>query len=108
MAELAEEQLRVIFLNDSWNMVVEEQFWTGTTTHVDLRINHIVRKAISLASPAFVIAHNHPSGEARPSTQDIEVTRRISSVCKALQIAVYDHIIVTRNGSFSFRRSGYM
>jgi DNA repair protein RadC len=64
--------------------------------------------ALQTASSALIVAHNHPSGELTPSEQDREVTRRLKEAGRLLGIAVLDHIILTRESSFSFSEHGLM
>ncbi|WP_172451960.1 JAB domain-containing protein [Sphingobium sp. SA916] len=108
MAALAEEQVRVLFFNDACDAIADERIWPGTATHVELPLGELVRHAIACGSPMLLFAHNHPSGVPQPSRADVEFTRRLVRICKELQIRVHDHIIVSRNGSFSFRNLGYM
>lgn len=56
--------------------------------------------------PAYRLAHNHPSGEANPSPEDIETTRRLAQAGRILGVPLLDHVIVTERGHFSFRREG--
>jgi DNA repair protein RadC len=56
----------------------------------------------------MVLAHNHPSGDPTPSRADIDMTKTIVEVCKAIGIAVHDHIIVGRDDSRSLKQSGFM
>ncbi|WP_162179763.1 JAB domain-containing protein [Sphingobium chlorophenolicum] len=108
MASLREEQVRVLFFNDAGDMIADERVWLGTPTEVEIPIEELVRHAFACGSPRLLIAHNHPSGIAEPSRQDVEFTRRLVKICRELQIRVYDHVIVTHKGSFSFREMGYM
>jgi len=108
MATLAKEQVRVLFFNAGGDAIADERIWPGTATYVDLSPGELVRHAIACDSPALLLAHNHPSGLPQPSKADVEFTRRLVRLCKELQIRVHDHIIVSRNGSFSFRELGYM
>jgi len=52
---------------------------------------------------AVIVAHNHPSGSMEPSHEDIETTQQLVAAGQILGVAVKDHIIVTRDGEFSFR-----
>lgn len=52
---------------------------------------------------AVIVAHNHPSGSAEPSKEDISTTQQLVAAGQILGIAVNDHLIVTRDGEFSFR-----
>ncbi|KEZ00080.1 hypothetical protein AI27_14510 [Sphingomonas sp. BHC-A] len=108
MASLREEQVRVLFFNDSCDAIADERVWLGTATEVEMPIGELVRHAFACGSPMLLIAHNHPSGIAQPSRMDVDFTRRLVKICKELQIRVHDHIIVTHKGSFSFRELGYM
>lgn len=57
---------------------------------------------------AVVIAHNHPSGIAEPSRQDIKVTQQLVAAGQLLGIAFRDHVIVTKTSHFSFREGGLL
>lgn len=60
-----------------------------------------------LYNAAFVIiGHNHPSGTRKPSSADIQVTNQIVSAFSHINIKVLDHIIICRDGSFSFAKKG--
>ena len=108
MAQLTAEQMRILFFDQDSGSLIDEQIHFGTATQVEVRYQQIVRQAFLLGSAFIVLSHNHPSGNPSPSRQDIDYTRTIVSVCKALDIRVHDHIIVSANGSFSFREQGYM
>lgn len=108
MADLRQEQARILFFSQTANTVVGEQVFSGTATEVAIPLKAVAARAFDLQAPAILLAHNHPSGDPRPSKQDIEFTRRMHSVFNALEIRVYDHIIISCTGSFSFREAGYM
>ena len=67
----------------------------------------MVRAAV--ATPpggSILIAHNHPSGDARPSREDIALTRQIAMLCQLAAIRLTDHLVLTTDGHFSFRAAG--
>ncbi len=67
------------------------------------------RLAVMKASAAIIVGHNHPSGDTRPSQEDILLTKRLFQAGEILGIAVLDHVIIGSNGNyFSFRDSGWM
>jgi len=76
------------------------------TATVDPRVVFAV--ALQTAAAAIVVAHNHPSGSLEPSDADKQTTRRLQEAGKLLNIRVLDHIILTREGSFSFSDHGLM
>jgi len=73
---------------------------------VDPRL--IFQGALLMGSVSLILAHNHPSGDARPSPEDIEITQRIVTGGKHLGILVLDHIILGRGAFFSFLDSGLL
>ncbi|NJS14866.1 MAG: hypothetical protein HC788_09945 [Sphingopyxis sp.] len=69
----------------------------------------MVRAVISSGYNAqLLVAHNHPSGELRPSPDDLTLTRRIVALCELCGMMVSDHLILTCAGHFSFRQAGLL
>lgn len=64
--------------------------------------------ALKGLASAIILAHNHPSGQLRPSEEDLRLTRKLVDGGRLLEIAVQDHLIVTETGYFSFADSGLM
>lgn len=75
---------------------------TGTVVDKKIVFKYIID---SLAS-AVIIAHNHPSGNLNPSTQDIEVTKKIREMCLLTDSYLSDHIILTKDSFYSFTDNG--
>ena len=66
----------------------------------------LFRQAIIDGAISVIIGHNHPSGEASPSEEDVTVTRRVKEAGELLEIAVLDHVIVTQEGFASLKSMG--
>ena len=66
------------------------------------------REAISAGAAAILLAHNHPSGETAPSSQDLDLTRRLVQAGKLLGIPVLDHLIVGNGEPLSMRAAGFL
>jgi DNA repair protein RadC len=62
--------------------------------------------ALRDAASAIVLVHNHPSGDPRPSVEDLGMTRALSSACKIVGLTLLDHVIVARGGASSLLESG--
>lgn len=78
-----------------------------TGTVVDIRV--IFQAAILANACSIVLSHNHPSGNTAPSTQDIDITRKIKEAGKYMDITVLDHIIISAEGNYySFADEGIM
>jgi DNA repair protein RadC len=69
-------------------------------TVVDVRI--IAKYAIESLAVSVILAHNHPSGNLKPSQSDIEITQKIKAGLKILDIKVFDHLILTADSFYSF------
>ena len=78
-----------------------------TGTVADPRL--VLSVALKTAATGIILAHNHPSGNLQPSSADIEITKKIESACKFLDIKLIDHIIISPNGQyFSFIDEGLL
>lgn len=80
----------------------------GTLTQSLVGPREVFREAIRDGASSVIVAHNHPSGDATPSPEDIEVTQRLVDTGSMLDIPVLDHIIVGERIFFSFARSRMM
>lgn len=97
----------VVLLLDRSNKVLGYQLLSkgGTTgTVADLKL--IFSVALEALASAIIIAHNHPSGNLKPSDADIKLTERIKQVGNQLDIPLLDHIILTKESFYSFADKG--
>ena len=63
---------------------------------------------MELSAASIILVHNHPSGDPKPSAQDIDITRQIVASAKALDVRVHDHLVIGRNGVASFKSLGLL
>ena len=77
---------------------------TGTANSIALRPAVLFREAIILDAPSVVLVHNHPSGDPRPSPQDVATTRTFVAAGKLLDITVEDHVVIGTNNWVSMKR----
>lgn len=75
-----------------------------TSTIVDPRV--VFQTALKANATAIILSHNHPSGNTKPSPEDIKMTSKISEGGRLLEIAVLDHIIMTAETYYSFADEG--
>ena len=95
LGRLPYEQLHVVFADAHGEYITDEEFCDGGAKTLTAHVPTMVRRAMTLEATAILLAHNHPSGAARPSALDIEETRRIGYVGQSLGIHLIDHLIVT-------------
>ena len=106
--DMKHEECWVLYLTNSNRILDRQRVSQGgiQATVVDHRL--IVKRALELLATKFVLVHNHPSGLALPSESDKVLTKRITDAAALFEIAVVDHIIISREGHFSFRREGLL
>jgi DNA repair protein RadC len=108
LQDYTREVFAVLFLNQANRVnhfeVVSQGGITGTVA--DPRV--ILKKALEVNAVNFILCHNHPSGNLKPSRADEELTYKIREAAKFFDIKVVDHIIVSDDGYFSFADSGMM
>lgn len=102
MAYQQVEQFRVLYL-DRKNVLIGDEAQVGTVDHVPVLPREIMRRALELNASALILVHNHPSGQADPSDEDIKMTEQVVTAANALELTVHDHLIVGTGEPFSFK-----
>ncbi len=108
MAHETRESFRILFLNKKNELIADEIQQTGTVDHTPAYPREIMKRALELGATAMILCHNHPSGDPRPSQADIDMTRTICDAGAPFGIVIHDHIIVSRNGTSSFKTMGLL
>ncbi|QQL50026.1 RadC family protein [Mucilaginibacter ginkgonis] len=106
MVDLAHEEFWIVLIGRNNRILGKELISKGglSATVADPRI--IFHLAIQHQATSLILAHNHPSGNKKPSQQDIDLTKKLYAAGKLLDINIFDHIIVTDTGYFSFADEG--
>ncbi|MBV7256025.1 DNA repair protein RadC [Pacificimonas sp. WHA3] len=108
MAHNPREEFRVLAL-DGRNVLIRDQKMTeGTVNETSVHVREVIKLALDLGATSIILVHNHPSGDSKPSRDDIALTGQISDICRALGIGLHDHIIVAKGGSSSFKTLGLL
>jgi len=97
-----QEQFYVVFLNQNMEVIGWRNLNTGTGTECLVDVKLLSAIALQCLCCNVILAHNHPSGNLRPSKADETLTWRIASVLKLFDIKILDHIILTIDGYYSF------
>lgn len=92
----------------AYKYIGEDEISKGTVNQTIAMPREVFRKAIDLGASSIILAHNHPSGDVRPSMDDINLTRRMAEAGKILGINVLDHFVVGHNSYYSFKENGDM
>jgi len=113
MALLTKESLRAVLLNTKLALLRVEEISLGGLNETVAHPREILKPAIVRSAYAFILVHNHPSGDPMPSAPDRQMTRRLADACTTMQIRLLDHVIIGRPGGetppfFSFVDAGIM
>jgi DNA repair protein RadC len=73
---------------------------------VDARL--IFKPALELLASGIILFHNHPSGNLKPSKQDLELTKKLVSGARNIDMNILDHLIISERGYLSFKDEGYL
>ena len=102
------ECFNVVFLDAKNRVVATETLFEGTLTASSVYPREVVLAALNQHAAALIFAHNHPSGDPKPSREDIAITRQLVFACKVVGITVHEHLIIGNNRYFSFADEGYI
>ena len=108
LSDLNTEEFWIILMNRANKVIKKIRISSGgiSGTVADSRV--IFKAAIDNLASAIILAHNHPSGNLKPSQADINLTKKIKNSGNILDIPVLDHIIIAENSYFSFADEGLL
>ncbi len=97
-----QEYFIVIILSGAYEVIRTEIVTIGLLNRTMVHPREVFTLAVEERAAAIVVAHNHPSGTLYPSKEDLEITTRLKKAGEILGIPLLDHIIITKNGHYSF------
>jgi DNA repair protein RadC len=106
MSALEQEELRVLLLDTRNKVINIVTVYRGSLNSSQVRIGELFKRAISHNAAAIIVAHNHPSGDPSPSSDDIALTRGIVQAGHLLDIDVLDHLIIGLGCFVSLKERG--
>lgn len=104
-ADKKQEYLLVFYLNARDELVQKEIVAVGSLNTTRIAPSDIFRVGVATPCARLILAHNHPSGEPTPSDDDIAFTKRMHEAGEIMGIALFDHLIISERGYFSFREN---
>lgn len=105
MDNLSREEFRVLHLNRSKHLIAEELLFRGTVDESAVYAREVIESALRKKASAIILAHNHPTGPAQASSEDMELTKSLVNACRVVGIPVLDHVIVGNDGFLSMKRA---
>ena len=108
LADRPHEVFAVVFL-DAQNRVIETlELFRGTLTQTSVYPREVVKLALARNAAAVILAHNHPSGAAEPSTADELLTRALKDALGLVDVRVLDHFVIGKGDPVSLASRGWV
>lgn len=108
LADLEHEVFNVIFMDNKHRILAFETMFRGTIDGASVHPREVVKRSLELNAAAVVLVHNHPSGDAEPSRQDISITNRLKEALALVDIRVLDHFVVGGSDVVSLAELGHV
>ena len=108
LQEAEQELCCVIGLDGRHRVTITHCAAIGTVDHVSIALRDVFREVVRHNCAAIVVTHNHPSGNPSPSRSDHELTRSLIKAGALLGMSLLDHVIVAREGVYSYAESGQL
>ena len=106
LVRLGHEVFVCLFLDTRHRLIACEELFRGTIDGATVHPREVVRRALQLQAAAIIIAHNHPSGVAEPSRQDVALTRRLGQALALVDVRLLDHFVVGEGEPVSLAERG--
>jgi DNA repair protein RadC len=110
IGSLKNEVFQVGYLDSGYRLLRDgiETLEEGTVDRASVYPRKVIERALHKGASALVLAHNHPNGNVQPSEQDKLLTRAIVLAASTVQIKILDHLIVSQDKVFSFKKEGLL
>ncbi|HBF68299.1 MAG TPA: hypothetical protein DDW20_03145 [Firmicutes bacterium] len=105
LSEQTKELLVVLMLDNKHRIIREKILYVGTDNFIPINIREIAVELLQTNTKYFLLIHNHPNNNKKPSDEDIGSTLLIKNALASLGLIMIDHIIITSDGFFSFREN---
>ena len=106
LRDLSREVFKVLLLTSRHNLISEKTLFEGSLTESLVNPREVIKEALNEAAAALIFVHNHPSGNPQPSSEDKRITTRLKNACELVGVNVLDHMIIGKDGYFSFAENG--
>jgi len=105
--ETIKQEFVLLYTLNTKNQIISRNIlFIGTLNESLIHPREIFKRAIMDSSNAFILIHNHPSGDYEPSKEDNYFTKTIEKASKFMKIQILDHIIISKNGYYSYKEEG--
>jgi len=103
------ESFAILYLDGQSRLIAGRVAAMGGASSLSIRASEVFQGAVNAGATAIILGHNHPSGNPRPSPEDLAMTKKLVEAAEIIGIPIVDHVIVTeQTGSYSFLDHGDM
>lgn len=102
MQTLDHEEVWAIFLDRRARVIEMQMLSKGTLSQTSIDCRTVLRNALLVNAASVILLHNHPSGDPRPSVQDVNFTAKLKRACSLLDVLLVDHIVLGEESFYSF------
>ncbi|UCE07017.1 MAG: DNA repair protein RadC [bacterium] len=106
LRNLHRELFKILLLTSRNNLISEKTIFEGSLTESLVNPREIIKEILNEAAASVVFIHNHPSGNPEPSKEDKRITNQLINACNLVGINALDHVIIGKDGYFSFADNG--
>lgn len=100
------EHLYLIYLDSKMKLITIDDFQKGSSTRLPIFPQEILKRALNVNAKSIIMIHNHPSGEAKPSIEDLSQTEDVRDFLEHGGLYLYDHLIVANQQVYSVKHKG--
>lgn len=108
LCDIPQEEFWILLLNQAAKVIDKVRISKGGIDQTTVDVRSIMREAILLRATQIAVVHNHPSGNMKPSNEDINITNKIKKAGDLLNIRLIDHVIVMETHFYSFHDHGLL
>jgi DNA repair protein RadC len=108
MIDLKHEEFWILLMNQANHIVGKSLISKGGVSGTVVDSKMVFKPALDALASGIILVHNHPSGNLKPSQQDIDLTRKLAQAGRLLDITVHDHVIITNGNYYSFADMGML
>lgn len=106
IADANKEFFMALYLNTKNGVLKQEVISIGSLSANIVHPREVFRTACMISASSIIVAHNHPSGDPSPSSEDIEITKKLVEAGKMMGIELLDHFIIGYDRNYGFKESG--
>ncbi len=108
LADLPHEEFWILLCNRAGKVIHKHSIGRGGITSVVVDARLVIKYALEHLASSIILCHNHPSGNLKPSSEDIKLTQRVKDAAALFEIVISDHLIIGDNNYYSFADEGIL